>query len=306
MRMQDHLPSSLRAPGLFFVSAAALLLSSAFVLSSVLTIMDASMESSVNSEDADIVTRLLADNPVIVRSEERFSGRSIFYIPRAPRVPAPPPPPRVVVEERPPEPPPPPPPPRIPTTYGGPAITGILGKDVFFANNKRIPEGMESEGVTVLIVRGPFNVKLGWQGGEFEIDLFTKELPDYFSEPPFSDGSSSDIFATTAGSDSGVRSTSTSSVSRPQAPSGSSSRSARDMANERSEQLSRERGQDAEIPEPLDQEALGDMSRMDAIRAMTKINSALRRQDLDAETKERLQADRKQLESRIRSASQNQ
>ena len=77
------------------------------------------------------------------------------------------------------------------------------------------------------------------------------------------------------------------------------------MSNQRAAEAARERAAPAEIPEPLDPAKLAEMDRMDAIRAMTKINSALRRQDIDQETKTRLQSDRKQLETRIRSAAQN-
>jgi hypothetical protein len=301
MRLQDHMPAGIRVSGLSIVTAVALFVTSGFVLASLATVLSAGLESSVQSEDADVVSKILANNRVLDQSEKRFTGRSIFYIPRAPRVPTPPPPPRVVTEA----PPPPPiveePPPRIPSTYGGPAITGILGKEVFFDNNKRIPEGQESDGVKVMVIRGPFNVQLGWKGGEYELDLFTKELPDYFSEPPFADGGASDLFNSPAAPASSTRTASQGSSS----DRSSAQMSAREMSNQRAAEAARERAAPAEIPEPLDPAKLAEMDRMDAIRAMTKINSALRRQDIDQETKTRLQSDRKQLETRIRSAAQN-
>lgn len=292
MRLQDHLPNGVRIPGLFVVSFLAILIVSAFMLSNISTLFSAAFEPSVEYEDADVVSRLLANNRVLDKSESRFTGRSMFYIPRAPRMPAPPPPPRrdppPVREPEPRA----PAPPRIPTTYGGPKVTGVLGADVFFDNGKRIPEGEESDGVEVMAIRGPFDVQIGWQGGEFEVSLFTADLPDYFNKAPFADGSASNLLSLEL-------------ASPPNSTSQSASRRGSSGAQPpRTPGSNRSGGNDqpTEIPPPLTDEDLKEMSRMDAIRALTNINSVLRAPDVPDSEKGRLRDDRTRLETRIRSS----
>ncbi|MDG2031024.1 MAG: hypothetical protein P8J45_08475 [Phycisphaerales bacterium] len=288
MRLQDHLPSGVRIPGMFIVSALAILIISAFMISNMSTLFSAAMEPSVESEDADVVSRLLANNRVLDKSESRFTGRSMFYIPRAPRMPAPPPPPR---RDPPPVREPEPTPPvvaRIPTTYGGPKMTGVLGADVFFDNGKRIPEGENADGIEVLTIRSPFDVQVKWQGGEFELSLFTEELPDYFNEAPFADGNASNLLSLEMAPAPGSMTPQSSSRRSEQPRPPQSNRSGSD--------------EPTEIPAPLTDEALEEMSRMDAIRALTKINSVLRASDVPDSEKGRLRDDRKRLETRIRSS----
>ena len=93
MGLQDRLPSGVRIPGMLVLSVVALLIAAAFVLGSVSTLLSAITEPSVQSEDADVVSSLLENNRVLARSEEPFTGRSIFYIPKAPQVPRRPAPP---------------------------------------------------------------------------------------------------------------------------------------------------------------------------------------------------------------------
>ena len=292
MRLQDHLPNGVRIPGLFVVSALAIVIISAFMLSNISMLFSAALEPNVESKDADVVSQLLANNQVLEKSESRFSGRSMFYIPRAPRMPAPPPPPRrdppPVREPEPRA----PAPPRIPTTYGGPKITGVLGADVFFDNGKRIPEGEESDGIEVMAIRGPFDVQIGWQGGEFEVSLFTAELPDYFNQAPFPEGSASNLLslevASTQGSSSQATSRGGSSGAQPPRTPGSNRSGSNDGPTE--------------IPAPLTDEDLEEMSRMEAIRALTNINSVLRAPDVPDSEKGRLRDDRTRLETRSRSS----
>jgi hypothetical protein len=273
---------------LFIASALAIVITSAFMFSNMSTLFSAAMEPQVESEDADVVSRLLANNRVLDKSESRFTGRSMFYIPRAPRMPAPPPPPRrdpPPVREPEPEP---EPAPRIPTTYGGPKMTGVLGADVFFDNGKRIPEGENADGIEVVIIRSPFDVQVKWKGGEFELSLFTEALPDYFNEAPFADGSASNLLSLEMAPPPGSVAQQSSSRRSEQPRPPTSNRSGSD--------------EPTEIPAPLTDDALEKMSRMDAIRALTTINSALRASDVPDSEKGRLREDRKRLETRIRSS----
>ena len=76
----------------------------------------------------------------------------------------------------------------------------------------------------------------------------------------------------------------------------------------RNEQLARQGGAapgssgerpPAEIPEPITQSQIDEMSRMDAVRANSAIGRALR-EDLDDATRERLMKESEKLRERIR------
>ena len=66
MRLQDHMPAGIRVSGLSIVTAVALFVTSGFVLASLATVFSAGLESSVQSEDADVVSKILANNRVRV------------------------------------------------------------------------------------------------------------------------------------------------------------------------------------------------------------------------------------------------
>ena len=285
MRLQDRLIPGVRIPSLAIASAAALVITAFVVIGGLLGVLGASFESGVEADDANVVDKLLASNSLLVTSEDRFTGRSIFYIPKAPRLPAPPPPPPPppVVTERPA--PPPPPPPSIPSTYGGPDVTGILGMDVFFDNGKRIPEGSESDGVEVIEIESPFNVRLGWRGGTFTVSLFSEELPEFFTEPPFANGGPSDLLT--------LEVAPANEAVTPRAPTRPRPGSSGAIPGPNSRTT-------VEVPEPLTQDALEKMDRMQAIQTLTQINSALRLPDLDSETQERLGEERLMIQERIR------
>ena len=289
MQLQDRLIPGVRIPTLALISLVALIMTASVMISAVFGVLGASMEDSVEADQADVVKRILASNRLLETSEDRFTGRSIFYIPKAPRLPTPPPPPRepVVVQERPA--PPPPAPPRIPATYGGPDVTGILGMDVFFDNGKRIPEGAEADGIEVLEIETPFDVRIGWRGGTYTVSLFTEELPDYFSEAPFANGGASNLLTLEmAPADDGG------STVRPSRPRPGSTNSAPGAPR------SPGAGAIVQVPDPITEDALEKMDRLEAIKALTSINSAMRLPELDNETRERLTSERTRLQDRIR------
>lgn len=94
----------------------------------------------------------------------------------------PPPPPRKTrpVDPKPPEPPKPidPGPPPIPRTYTGPMPSSVLGDYVVFGSlteeDKRIKLGETRAGITVIAINAPYSVKLGYQRGEFTVDLWQR------------------------------------------------------------------------------------------------------------------------------------
>ncbi|MSR33673.1 MAG: hypothetical protein EXS12_02560 [Phycisphaerales bacterium] len=105
---------------------------------------------------------------------DRFDGRSAFFMPVAPvRIIPKPPPPKV-------EKPLPPPAPVIPLEYLGKKPIAILGPMVYF-DNFQIKVGEESNGIKVIATNAPWNVKLGYEGGEYEVAIWEQKKEDFFS-----------------------------------------------------------------------------------------------------------------------------
>ena len=99
---------------------------------------------------------------------DRFDGRSAFFKPPEPvrNIPKPPPPPKV-------EKPLPPPEPVIPAEYGGKRPTSVLGSIVFF-DNFQIKVGEQENGIKVIATNAPWSVKLGYEGGEYDVPLWSQ------------------------------------------------------------------------------------------------------------------------------------
>ena len=297
MRLQERTIPGIPVPVTLAMSACGLIIASGFVIGGILGVVHSATEEKVMADQANVIGKILEDNPIMERSQERFSGRSIFYIPREPRRPsrpAPPPPPRV--ETEPPPPPPPPPPPSAPSKYAGPGIRGILGEEVFFESGKRIKSGESADGVDVLRINGPFSVRLGWRTGEYEVNLFADEVPDFFGTAPYANGGGSDLLS--------LETSNTATQTAAQTAAEQARRLAEIRERQAREEAQRNEGRNQEtassdVPPPLAQSDIDEMSRIDAIRAMSSIGRALR-QEVDQATKERLENERTMLREHIR------
>ena len=301
MRLHERNIPGLPVPVTLAISACGVIIASGFLIGGVIGVVQSAAESSVEAEQANVIGKMLEENPVMESSLDRFSGRSIFYVPKEPRRPtrpAPPRPPRV--ETEPPPPPPPPPPPSAPSKYAGPGIRGILGNEVFFESGKRIKTGESADGVDVLRINGPFSVRLGWRTGEYEVNLFAEEVPDFFGKSPYEDGRASTLL-----------SLETSTTAAPTSAAERAAAQARELAEIRERQAreaaetnqKKDQPTDAtDIPQALAQSDVDEMSRIEAIRAMSSIGRALR-QSVDEETKERLENERPMLREHIRNNS---
>ena len=108
-------------------------------------------------------------------ARDRFDGRSAFFKPPEPvrNIPKPPPPPKV-------EKPLPPPEPVIPAEYGGKRPNSVLGSIVFF-DNFQIKVGEQSNGIKVLATNAPWSVKLGHEGGEYDVPLWDKSKDGFLN-----------------------------------------------------------------------------------------------------------------------------
>ncbi len=141
-------------------------------------------------EPREVVTQLIkVHDEEMERYQTRFNGRSLFFLPPRQRTPSRDPGPVVKVPPvtppvTPPEPPPSP-------VYTGPSVIGILGDEVWFRAPRagkgglRIRVGEEPrEGITVLATNPPWSVKLGYQRGEYDIDVWKTDFPSIERSAP--------------------------------------------------------------------------------------------------------------------------
>ena len=165
-----------RPTGALVASVAAVGISAYVIAKGVGGIFGAVVAPSVDADRADPLASVSEESATFFEtSRKRFEGRSVFSLPqppvRRPRIPDPPP--RPVVEA-----PKDPPPPPIPATYTGPGVKGVLGDRVFFVDFSAAVGETES-GVKVIAINGPWKVRLGYKGGEYDVDLL-KRADDKF------------------------------------------------------------------------------------------------------------------------------
>ncbi|MCE9619391.1 MAG: hypothetical protein K8R92_05745 [Planctomycetes bacterium] len=105
---------------------------------------------------------------------DRFDGRSAFFMPTPPvRALPKPPPPKI---EKPVE----PPPPSIPAEYTGKRPIAVLGPIVYF-DSFQIKTGEESNGIKVIATNAPWSVKLGHEGGEYDVAIWPTKKEEFFN-----------------------------------------------------------------------------------------------------------------------------
>lgn len=151
-----RLPASYRFSTAVIVAAGAVGISAAVVAYGISEVAGTLMQPSISEDEADPLAALAKDSAAeLERSRKRFEGRSVFVLP------SPPPRKQRPVEIVKSEPPPPPPrtEPTVPSTYGGPQPSSVLGDFVFFPSlsdeDKRIKIGETKAGITVLEVYPP-------------------------------------------------------------------------------------------------------------------------------------------------------
>ena len=136
-------------------------------------------------EPKDVLAKLLDEHDTEMSTyQARFTGRSLFFKPPAPqRRPTP------VVRSAPVEDPEPPPPLPASSVYTGPSVVAILGDEVWFRaprsgqSGLRIRVGDQREGINVLAANAPWSVRLGYERGEYDINLFERTLPGLLDSP---------------------------------------------------------------------------------------------------------------------------
>ncbi|MFN7375209.1 MAG: hypothetical protein ACK54T_07750 [bacterium] len=76
-----------------------------------------------------------------------------------------------------------PPKPKVPAKYAGPALVGVAGGQVFFADGARIAVGQTKGAVEVVSLDAPWSVRLRWSGGEYDVPLLERR-PVNFNQTP--------------------------------------------------------------------------------------------------------------------------
>ena len=129
------------------------------------TLMTSQNQSETNTAMNKAIER---HDSLIKVSVDRFTGRSLFTMPSPPPRPAPPP----AAPVAPPPPPPPAPPPSAPSEYTGIKPTGMLGQVIFFGSESPIRVGEEKNGVKIIAVEPPTNVRIGHMGGIYSVAVW--------------------------------------------------------------------------------------------------------------------------------------
>lgn len=129
------------------------------------TLMTSQNESETNSAMNKVIEK---HDSLVKVSVDRFTGRSLFTMPAPPPRPAPPP----AAPVAPPPPPPPAPPPSAPSEYTGTKPTGMLGQMIFFGSDLTIQVGEEKNGIKIIAVEPPTNVRIGHMGGIYSVAVW--------------------------------------------------------------------------------------------------------------------------------------
>lgn len=236
--------------------------------------------------DAFLADLLVAHTETAQSDRNRFLGRSPFFVPRRPPTrPVTQPPAREPVPLDEPETTP-QPPAGPPATYQGPKPTSLLGEAVFFRSKEAwIFVGDEESGISVLAIKDPWTVVLGYSGGEYDVGLWGDRNDDFFTVPY----------------DGGVRSSGF--VSQPRLPSSSRSAHASRTTPPPPRRPAPPAAENGTPPDQLDQSTINGMSIREAADSMKAIHVLLRGEDLEPERTEALTDTLERLRARLRGGS---
>jgi len=250
---------------------------------------------SVDPERADRVSpEFTRHEQMALIHRKRFEGRSLFATPlKPPSRPKPAP----VVRTEPPKAVAPPKPAGPPATYGGPRPTGVIADMLVLAGGRTVKVGESGDGVTVVAILPPDEVRLKWSGGEYMVSLREK-----FDASVLSSGSSSSVGRTNppgitpvAADPNEAPATATAPAPStpgaspapavPGAPASGETPASADLA--------------PAVPAALDAAAIAAMDREQASRALEDVSRALRGRLGDPAAKERLERERQLLIDRV-------
>jgi hypothetical protein len=285
MNFRLELPSGIRWSPLLIATAIAGVAGAFVVVDHGFSLLVDLFRSSSTVESVDVTTPLLAQHEETHGLyERRFEGRSLFFAPPdwKRKVPPPPPPP-------PPQPAPPPPPP--PAEYMGPKPIGMLGSSVYFEGNKVMEVGKESDGVTVLEVVSPWELKIKHKGKVYDVAIGQKPSDSLF-KPLTTASTPSGI--TVAPPPAAAGGTPSSSGTSPSSAAGTVPGTASNPPV-----LNASPAVPATVPNAVSQAEVAKMG-MDAARgALAAVSAAQGRPDLDPAVRQRLETEEQWLTERL-------
>ncbi|MDI9411291.1 MAG: hypothetical protein QM519_07130 [Bacteroidia bacterium] len=222
---------------------------------------------------------------------KRFEGRSLFTTPlKPPSRPKPAP----VVRTEPPKPVAPPKPAGPPATYGGPRPTGVIADMLVLAGGRTVKVGESGDGITVVAILPPDEVRLKWSGGEYTVSLREK-----FDTSVLSSGSSSSMGRTNPPGITPVAADPNAAPATAPAPAPSTPGSTPAPAVPAPGEAPASTDLAPAVPAALDASAIEAMDREQASKALEEVSRALRGRSGDPAVKERLERERQLLIDRV-------
>lgn len=220
---------------------------------------------------------------------KRFEGRSLFTTPlKPPSRPKPAPvvrtePPKAVVPQKPAGP---------PATYQGPRPTGVIADMLVLAGGRTVKVGESGDGITVVAILPPDEVRLKWSGGEYTVSLREK-----FDTSVLSSGSSSSMGRTNPPGITPVAADPNAAPATAPVPSTPGSTPAQAVPAPGEAPASTDLA--PAVPAALDASAIEAMDREQASKALEEVSRALRGRSGDPAVKERLERERQLLIDRV-------
>ncbi len=230
---------------------------------------------------------------------KRFEGRSLFSTPlKPPSRPKPTP----VVRTEPPKPVAPPKPAGPPANYGGPRPTGVVADMLILAGGRTVKVGESGDGVTVVAILPPDEVRLKWSGGEYTVSLREK-----FDTSVLTSGSGNSMGRTNppgitpvAADPNASPATTPAPAPAPAPASGPASGPAPVTPEAPASGAPSASGDLAPaVPAALEASAIEAMDREQASKALEEVSRALRGRSGDPAVKERLERERQLLIDRV-------
>jgi len=286
--LRHAIPTDLLRSPRVIASAVAVTVLAIVVVTGISDLGGSLLAPSVDPERADRVSpEFTRHEQMALIHRKRFEGRSLFTTPlKPPNRPKPAP----VVQAEPPKPVTPPKPAGPPATYGGPRPTGVVADLLVLAGGRTVKVGESGDGVTVVAILPPDQVRLKWSGGEYTVLLREK-----FDTSVLSSGSSSSIGRTNppgitpvAADPSTNPATTPASVPAPvtpEAPASGALPASSDLP--------------PAVPPALESSAIEAMDREQAAKALEEVSRALRGSTSDQAVRERLERERQLLIDRV-------
>ncbi len=248
----------------------------------------------VDPERADRVSPEFARHEqMALIHRKRFEGRSLFSTPlKPPSRPKPAP----VVRAEPPKQVVPPKPAGPPATYGGPRPTGVVADMLILTGGRTVKVGESGDGVTVVSIMPPDEVRLKWSGGEYTVSLREK-----FDTSVLSSGSSGLMGRTNPPGITPVAADPNANPASTPAPAPAPAPASAPVTPEAPASGDPSASSDLSpaVPAALEAAAIEAMDRDQASKALEEISRALRGRSGDPAVKERLERERQLLIDRV-------